>query len=65
MYVFGCVGPYLQRSRPLIFLAACGNMCSIWDLVPPPEIKVGPHIGVLGVLATGPPGKLQEDLLYV
>lgn len=70
MYVcmyLAVAGPYLHHSRPLIFLAACGNaICSMWDLVPPPGIKVRPpHIGSVGVLATGPPGKLQEDLLYV
>ena len=59
-------GPYLQHLRTLIFLEACGiSICSMWDLVPPPGIKVRPP--ALGVWCAShrTSREVPEDLLYI
>ena len=45
----------------IIYLAALGLSCSMWDLVPWPETEPGPLHWKHGVLTTGPPGKSSES----
>ena len=47
-----------------VLAAACGTFSGgMWDLVPWPRIEPGPPELEPGVLATGPPGKSQNDTI--